>query len=173
MHHKHQPPNVDNSSDNKNNPNYPWIQMALPGGGIVSVPVETSSAASAGSKDGGNGSRGLASPDLSDSGLAQPLQPIAAPGGSSSAIAEPRVPSAASGASLPSAGAGVTRADLLTVAAGEPVTHFNLDQLLEIVQSFQLDTTMAGHDEAALQAAHRDLALVRQMPLSVVSTCRK
>jgi len=29
------------------------------------------------------------------------------------------------------------------------VTHFNLDQLLEIVQSFQLDTTMASHEEAA------------------------
>ena len=26
---------------------------------------------------------------------------------------------------------------------GEPVTHFNLDQLLEIVQSFRLDTTHA------------------------------
>ena len=50
------------------------------------------------------------------------------------------------------------QADLLTVAAGEPVTHFNLDQLLEIVQSFQLDTTMAGHDEASLRTA-RDLVL--------------
>jgi hypothetical protein len=34
--------------------------------------------------------------------------------------------------------------DVLSVSAGEPVTHFNLDQLLEIVQSFQLDTTQAG-----------------------------
>ena len=32
--------------------------------------------------------------------------------------------------------------------AGEPVTHFNLDQLLEIVQSFQLDATLAGNEEA-------------------------
>ena len=30
-----------------------------------------------------------------------------------------------------------------SVTAGEPLTHFNLDQLLEIVQSFQLDTTHA------------------------------
>lgn len=27
--------------------------------------------------------------------------------------------------------------------SGDPVTHFNLDQLLEIVQSFRLDTTHA------------------------------
>ena len=31
--------------------------------------------------------------------------------------------------------------DVLSVSAGEPVTHFNLDQLLEIVQSFPLDTS--------------------------------
>ncbi len=142
------------------NPNYPWIQMALPGGGIVSVPVETSSAASGerGSKDGGNGSRGLASPDLSEGGgLAQPLQPVSAVGSAGP------VSCSASGPPSVSGGAG-TRSDLLTVAAGEPVTHFNLDQLLEIVQSFQLDTTMAGHDEVA----HRDLAL-GVGPLGVVS----
>ena len=33
--------------------------------------------------------------------------------------------------------------DVLSVTAGEPATHFNLDQLLNIVQSFQLDTTHA------------------------------
>ena len=37
--------------------------------------------------------------------------------------------------------------DVLSVSAGEPVTHFNLDQLLEIVQSFQLDTTQAENQE--------------------------
>ena len=41
--------------------------------------------------------------------------------------------------------------DVLSVTAGEPSTHFNLDQLLNIVQSFQLDTTQAvqepGHQE--------------------------
>ena len=34
--------------------------------------------------------------------------------------------------------------DVLSVTAGEPSTHFNLDQLLSIVQSFQLDTTHAA-----------------------------
>ena len=38
--------------------------------------------------------------------------------------------------------------DVLSVTAGEPATHFNLDQLLSIVQSFQLDTTHAGTSEA-------------------------
>ena len=36
--------------------------------------------------------------------------------------------------------------DVLSVTAGEPSTHFNLDQLLNIVQSFQLDTTHAAHE---------------------------
>ena len=59
--------------------------------------------------------------------------------------------------------------DVLGVAAAagpEPVTHFNLDQLLEIVQSFQLDTTMAGHDEAT---GHRrppiDLTVARNVDM--------
>ncbi len=82
-------------------PSYPWVQMALPGGGIVSVPLERD-----------------CSPD------------------SSAAAAASAGPSSS-----------------LTVSAGEPVTHFNLDQLLEIVQSFQLDTTLAAHEdgEAAKQ----------------------
>ena len=33
--------------------------------------------------------------------------------------------------------------DVLSVQAGEAATHYNLDQLLSIVQSFQLDTTHA------------------------------
>ena len=37
--------------------------------------------------------------------------------------------------------------DVLSVTAGEPATHFNLDQLLNIVQSFQLDTTHAAQEE--------------------------
>jgi hypothetical protein len=45
-------------------------------------------------------------------------------------------------------GGGGGSSDILTVPAGEPVTHFNLDQLLEIVQSFQLDATLAGNEEA-------------------------
>ena len=36
--------------------------------------------------------------------------------------------------------------DVLSVTAGEPSTHFNLDQLLNIVQSFQLDTTHAAQE---------------------------
>ena len=44
-----------------------------------------------------------------------------------------------------------TGEEVLTVSAGEPVTHFNLDQLLEIVQSFQLDTTLAGNDDPSVQ----------------------
>ena len=36
--------------------------------------------------------------------------------------------------------------DVLSVTAREPATHFNLDQLLNIVQSFQLDTTHAAHE---------------------------
>ena len=59
---------------------------------------------------------------------------------------------------------------MLTVAAGEPVTHFNLDQLLEIVQSFQLDTTMAGHD--GVDRGRQDLALqaadIIQVPQTVI-----
>ena len=55
--------------------------------------------------------------------------------------------------------------EVLTVATGEPVTHFNLDQLLEIVQSFQLDTTMAGHEEGKPQI---DLAVARSSQYDTV-----
>ena len=137
-------------------PSYPWIQMALPGGGIVSVPLERASTSSS------VGKRGPGS-DLMDDDLHSPnrgslMQPTmpsssAAAGATSSAGGIPVVTSSATG----SVGS-VTQADLLTVAAGEPVTHFNLDQLLEIVQSFQLDTTLAGHDEQSLRTA-RDLVL--------------
>ena len=49
------------------------------------------------------------------------------------------------GGSPDSAAASTTLGqDVLSVTAGEPSTHFNLDQLLNIVQSFQLDTTHAA-----------------------------
>ena len=96
----------------------PFVQMALPGGGIVSMPLDSSR---------------VGSPD-------------------------------------PSLGH-----DVLSVTAGEPVTHFNLDQLLEIVQSFQLDTTHAhdsgqeksqSHKKVCLAgiAAHHSLTSVGNIP---------
>ena len=45
--------------------------------------------------------------------------------------------------------------DVLSVTAGEPSTHFNLDQLLNIVQSFQLDTTHAAHGPEMGQAERK------------------
>ena len=120
------------------NPNYPWIQMALPGGGIVSVPLDRASSGAGSVKRGGTDD------DLSPT---RQLQPASSGG----------IPGPPASSATGSVGS-VTQADLLTVAAGEPVTHFNLDQLLEIVQSFQLDTTMAGHDEASLRSG-RDLVL--------------
>lgn len=45
--------------------------------------------------------------------------------------------------------------DVLSVTAGEPATHFNLDQLLNIVQSFQLDTTHAAHGPELGQAERK------------------
>ena len=125
-------------------PTYPWIQMALPGGGIVSVPLESGSSHGSGSvKRGGSDHDDLSPPPGRQ--LVQPMQPTVA-GGSGSTTA-----SSHGGSTM------VSQADLLTVAAGEPVTHFNLDQLLEIVQSFQLDTTMASHEE--IQRT-RDLSLL-------------
>jgi len=80
----------------------PFVQMSLPGGGIVSMPLDSSSR--------------VGSPD-------------------------------------PSLGH-----DVLSVTAGEPVTHFNLDQLLEIVQSFQLDTTHAhGTGQEKSQSHKKDV----------------
>eukprot|EP00090_Calanus_glacialis_P019710 TRINITY_DN30229_c0_g1_i2.p1 TRINITY_DN30229_c0_g1~~TRINITY_DN30229_c0_g1_i2.p1 ORF type:complete len:997 (+),score=132.01 TRINITY_DN30229_c0_g1_i2:396-3386(+) len=79
----------------------PFVQMSLPGGGIVSMPLDSSR---------------VGSPD-------------------------------------PSLGH-----DVLSVTAGEPVTHFNLDQLLEIVQSFQLDTTHAhGTGQEKSQSHKKDV----------------
>ena len=102
---------------------YSWVQMALPGGGIVSVPLECASVASSSSAAGA-----MNNEDTRGSGNHYHY---------------------GSGGSSQHAGATSNgnsgQSDVLTVAAGEPVTHFNLDQLLEIVQSFQLDTTMAGH----------------------------
>jgi hypothetical protein len=69
-------------------PSYPWIQMALPGGGIVSVPLHADTS----SEPGGSNPKALA----------------------------------AQGSGLPLPPTSVTGADLLTVPAGEPVTHFNL-----------------------------------------------
>ena len=103
---------------------YSWVQMALPGGGIVSVPLDCASIASSSSATGAmNNEDTRGSVNRYQYGS----------GGSSQHV----------GASNSGGTGGQT--DVLTVAAGEPVTHFNLDQLLEIVQSFQLDTTMAGH----------------------------
>ena len=82
-------------------PSYPGsVSMSLPGGGLVTLPVDT-----------------LGSPETSDTGTVIP-------------------------------GSGAHAQDVLSVTAGEPATHFNLDQLLSIVQSFQLDTTHAGTSEA-------------------------
>ena len=81
-------------------PSYPYhVQMALPGGGHISMPLDSSSGV-------------CSSPD-------------------------------------PSQTNSLGGQDVLSVSAGEPVTHFNLDQLLEIVQSFQLDTSQASSQEAA------------------------
>ena len=102
---------------------YSWVQMALPGGGIVSVPLECASIASSSSATGA-----MNNEDIRSGGSHHHY----GSGGSSQR------------AGATSNGSG-GQSDVLTVAAGEPVTHFNLDQLLEIVQSFQLDTTMAGH----------------------------
>ena len=104
---------------------YSWVQMALPGGGIVSVPLECASITSSSSATG-----------TMHNDESRPTAVSQHPYGSTRS-------SQHVGANSSSGNGG--QADVLTVAAGEPVTHFNLDQLLEIVQSFQLDTTMAGH----------------------------
>merc|ERR1712223_2292507 len=115
--------------------------MALPGGGIVSVPLECASVASSSSAAGGtmnNEETKGNMPHYQQYGSAGPSQQTA-------------------GASNNPQGG---QSDVLTVAAGEPVTHFNLDQLLEIVQSFQLDTTMATHDGQETLRSARDLSLL-------------
>ena len=134
--------------------------MALPGGGIVSVPLERASSGAGSSAK----ARSAEDPDLSPTRghLVPPLQPTSA-----SCLPPSSTSAAASGPG--SVGSGSNQADLLTVAAGEPVTHFNLDQLLEIVQSFQLDTTMAGHEETLKTA--RDLALCADLVSWFLSCC--
>lgn len=87
----------------------PWLQMALPGGGFVSVP--------------------LASPETTSLLDAKP-----------GTIAS----SSLETASVRSAGDAVT-------------THLNFDQLLELVQSFQLDTSLAEHEHT--QQLQQQLAL--------------
>ena len=137
-------------SHHNQNPSYPWVQMALPGGGIVSVPLERASSGASSTK---------AEHDLSPTrGLVQPLQPTSSGMSSGLHSGGPGSIPAATSSATGSVGS-VTQADLLTVAAGEPVTHFNLDQLLEIVQSFQLDTSMAGHDDEMALRTARDLVL--------------
>lgn len=119
------PPGTSTTDTTQGGPSsYSWVQMALPGGGIVSVPLECASVASSSSAAGA-----MNNEDTRGSGSHYQY----GSGGSSQHI----------GASNNNGNGG--QSDVLTVAAGEPVTHFNLDQLLEIVQSFQLDTTMAGH----------------------------
>ncbi len=138
---------------------YPWVQMALPGGGIVSVPLASAEASSVGSGNralspesgglAGSGDRRTGEAGVSSSAPTT-LRSGGLPGGGVGGI-----PASSSSSALPG---GAAKGDLLTVNAGEPVTHFNLDQLLEIVQSFQLDTTMAGHEEGE-QAARLNLVL--------------
>ena len=138
---------------------YPWVQMALPGGGIVSVPLASAEASSVGSGNralspesgglAGAGDRRTGEAGVSSSAPTT-LRSGGLPGGGVGGI-----PASSSSSALPG---GAAKGDLLTVNAGEPVTHFNLDQLLEIVQSFQLDTTMAGHEEGE-QAARLNLVL--------------
>ena len=74
-------------------PSYPWIQMALPGGGIVSVPLHGDTS----SEPGASGSNPHHPKALAPQGQGQPIPTTTVPG-----------------------------LDLLTVPAGEPVTHFNL-----------------------------------------------
>ena len=79
-------------------PSYPWIQMALPGGGIVTVPLHTDTNSEAGAASLGSGSHHQ-----------------------SKALA-----AASQSSGLPPPPTSVSGGDLLTVPAGEPVTHFNL-----------------------------------------------
>ena len=88
-----------------------------------------------------------------------PLVSMALPGGGPVTVdtlgpGSPDTLASDTGTVIPGAGQ-----DVLSVTAGEPATHFNLDQLLSIVQSFQLDTTHAG--------AGRDTAKVCEQESSV------
>ena len=140
-----------NSGPPGGGPAYPWIQMALPGGGIVSVPLERASSGAGSARSSSNRDDEFNSPPPTSTAR------VTSASHSSTSAAGALPVTTVPGGGPGSVGSGVTQADLLTVAAGEPVTHFNLDQLLEIVQSFQLDTTMASHDETLRTA--RDLVL--------------
>ena len=65
------------------------------------------------------------------------------------------VPIASSGASSPAPSCSTFSPgppDVLNLSApGDQVTHFNLDQLLGIVQSFQLDTSQATQEQGPQQ----------------------
>ena len=134
---------------------YPWVQMALPGGGIVSVPLETTSASGSGSRLGagqaGGGAERVTSPSSSIDSSGGQLGGGGGSGGGQLLQGLPAPPPPASASASGDASSVGGASDLLGVQpppAGEPVTHFNLDQLLEIVQSFQLDATLAGNEEA-------------------------
>ena len=86
----------------------PFVSMALPGGGMVTLPMDMApgSPSSQGTGTTITGGTGVLGASVGD--MVPPL--------------------------------GTT---------GEPSTHFNLDQLLHIVQSFQLDTTHAHRDKTS------------------------
>lgn len=101
----------------------PRLQMAIPGGGVVSMPLDSSSGV-------------CSSPDPSQASLGP---------------------------------------DVLSVSAGEPVTHFNLDQLLEIVQSFQLDTSSGAHNRTTMEerttTGHRKVCATTHQTLHLTPLC--
>ena len=144
----------------------PWVQMALPGGGIVSVPLESTATRQAG---GAGGIERVTSPSSS-------IDSAGGGGGGGGQLLQglppPPPPASASASGDASSVGGAS--DLLQTApasagpggggGGEPVTHFNLDQLLEIVQSFQLDATLAGNEEAA----HLNLASAEGAVASII-----
>ena len=143
----------------------PWVQMALPGGGIVSVPLESTATRQAGA----GGIERVTSPSSS-------IDSAGGGGGGGGQLLQglppPPPPASASASGDASSVGGAS--DLLQTApasagpggggGGEPVTHFNLDQLLEIVQSFQLDATLAGNEEAA----HLNLASAEGAVASII-----
>lgn len=144
-------------------PSYPWVQMALPGGGIVSVPLvaEDTAASSASNlllssepllqKNAPPESLASAPPPTYHSHHYHPHQLQQEHNNQQQQQQDNQQKQ------QPQHQHHHHHQDLLTVTAGEPVTHFNLDQLLEIVQSFQLDTTLAGTDETGVQR-HLEIA---------------
>ena len=150
---------------------YPWVQMALPGGGIVSVPLETTSVSGSGGRGVGVGGGGVGervtSPSSSIDSSGGQLGGGGCGGQLLQGLPAPPPPAAASGDVSSVGGAS----DLLAAPPpppGDPVTHFNLDQLLEIVQSFQLDATLAGNEEAP----HLNLASAEGAVANIVKVSR-